>query len=153
MIVDKNVVENQIEKVAQIQKIDDNYSNEKFVDQKTQSRDQKYDIEAQLNDSLNRHRHRTSQSNFDLFVQRFKNNTSISSKQYTFRRFISQSSIQQQSIYSSLDTFFIIVENDINDKRFLVFKKKKIISKLMIELKNNENFMLLILISLYSTTS
>ena len=68
IIVDKNVVENQIEKIVQIQKIDDNNSNKEFVDQETQSRDQKYDIETQLNDFLDRHRYRTSQSNFDLFI-------------------------------------------------------------------------------------
>ena len=33
IIVDKNVVENQIEKIAQFQKIDDNNSNKKFIDQ------------------------------------------------------------------------------------------------------------------------
>ena len=59
IIVDKIVVENQIQKIVQIQKIDDNNSNEKFVDQKTQSRDQEYDIETQLIDFLDRHRYRT----------------------------------------------------------------------------------------------
>ena len=151
--LENDVVENQIEKIDQFQKIDDNNSNEKFDDQKTQSRDQEYDIETQLNDFLDRHRNRTSQSNFDLFVQRFKNDTSISSKQRTSRRFISQSSIQQQSIYSSSNTFLIVIESNINDKRFFIFqKKKKIISRFMIELKNKENFKFSIFISLYSTT-
>ena len=37
--VDDDVVENQIEKIVRLQKIDDENSNEKFNDQKVQSRD------------------------------------------------------------------------------------------------------------------
>ena len=92
MNFENDVVENQIEKIDQFQKIDDDDSNKRFDDQKTQLRDQKYDVKTQLNDFFNRHRYRTFRSNFDLFVQRFKNDTLISSKHYTFRRFISQSS-------------------------------------------------------------
>ena len=45
MIVDDDIVENQIEKIDRFQKIDDNNSNEKFIDQKAQLRDQEYDVE------------------------------------------------------------------------------------------------------------